>query len=97
MTDTRFPGDQTPDDILLADEAEGMSVEPVTQWKLFWSRFRRHRLAMISATVLLLIVLSAIFMSSSFFSTRPTFQSRFSHMASAARLCRSRLVGSFPC
>jgi peptide/nickel transport system permease protein len=56
-----------PDDQLKAvapvvlDQAEGMSVEPVTQWKLFWTRFRRHRLAMVSAVVLTLIVASAIF------------------------------------
>jgi len=44
----------------LLDEAEGMSVEPVTQWKLFWTRFRRHRLAMFSLIVLLIIVMAAI-------------------------------------
>lgn len=62
MTDTGFPGDhQHEPDVTFVDEAEGMSVEPITQWKLFWSRFRRHRLAMISATVLAVIVSSAIF------------------------------------
>ncbi len=58
MTDGQYP-EINPDVALL--EAEGMSVEPITQWKLFWSRFRRHRLAIISASVLLVIVLAAIF------------------------------------
>lgn len=43
------------------DDIEGMSVEPITQWKLFWTRFRRHRLAMISSVVLGIIVFAAIF------------------------------------
>ncbi len=47
--------------LILSDEAEGIAVEPITQWKLFWSRFRRHRLAMISALVLTIIVGSAVF------------------------------------
>ncbi len=43
------------------DEAEGMAVEPVTQWQLFWTRFRRHRLAMIAGFVLAVIVGAALF------------------------------------
>jgi len=43
------------------DEAEGMSVEPVTQWKLFKTRFTRHRLAMAASIVLGIIVLMAVF------------------------------------
>src|SRR3990172_7218497 len=43
------------------DLAEGISVEPLTQWKLFRTRFVRHRLAMASAVVLGLIVGSALF------------------------------------
>jgi len=39
------------------DAVEGLAVEPITQWDLFWSRLRRHRLAMIAAAVLLLMVL----------------------------------------
>jgi peptide/nickel transport system permease protein len=38
-----------------------MAVEPVTQWQLFWARFTRHRLAMVSAGVLGFIVLLALF------------------------------------
>ena len=37
-------------------EAEGMAVEPVTQWDLFSTRLRRHRLAMI-ATLFLMFLL----------------------------------------
>ncbi|OFW66792.1 MAG: hypothetical protein A2Z12_08740 [Actinobacteria bacterium RBG_16_68_21] len=37
-----------------------MSVEPLTQWKLFRSRFARHRLAIISVGVLTVIVGSAV-------------------------------------
>jgi peptide/nickel transport system permease protein len=44
-----------PPDYAALDLAEGISVEPVTQWKLFWRRFTSHRLAMLSALVLLLI------------------------------------------
>ncbi len=42
-------------------EAEGISVEPVTQWDLFSTRLRRHRLAML-ATVFLgfLVVIVAV-------------------------------------
>ncbi|MDH3471478.1 MAG: ABC transporter permease [Acidimicrobiia bacterium] len=63
MTDTRDHEDGVVDATTaqFADDAEGMSVEPVTQWHLFWTRFRRHRMAMISAIVLLIIVLSAVF------------------------------------
>ncbi|HUG75720.1 MAG TPA: ABC transporter permease [Acidimicrobiia bacterium] len=34
------------------DLAEGMAVEPLTQWKLFTRRLRSHRLAMVSVFVL---------------------------------------------
>ena len=47
-----------------SDESEGISVEPVTQWDLFWARLRRHRLAMISSVflaILMLIVMLAPF------------------------------------
>lgn len=46
---------------IYSDEAEGISIEPVTQWKLFSTRFRRHRLAMVSAVVLAIIVFAAVF------------------------------------
>ncbi len=42
-------------------ETEGMSVEPITQWDLFSTRLRRHKLAMISTVFLLsLIVVVAV-------------------------------------
>jgi len=44
MTDTV----ERPDDAGL-DAAEGISVEPITQWDLFINRLRRHRPAMVSA------------------------------------------------
>ncbi len=42
------------------DSTEGISVEPITQWDLFWTRLRRHRFAMISAGFLAVIVFIAI-------------------------------------
>jgi peptide/nickel transport system permease protein len=42
-------------------EAEGLSVEPISQWDLFTGRFTRHRLAMVSAVILTIIVGAAIF------------------------------------
>ena len=48
-------------------EAEGISVEPVTQWDLFSTRLRRHRLAMVSTMFLaglVLLVLVAPFLES---------------------------------
>jgi peptide/nickel transport system permease protein len=38
-------------------EAEGMSVEPVTQWNLFSARLLRHKLAMISTVFLISLTL----------------------------------------
>ncbi len=37
-----------PSDELVLDAAEGISAEPITQWDLFVTRLRRHRLAMIA-------------------------------------------------
>lgn len=51
---------EQPGQSLLLTETEGMAVEPVTQWDLFWTRLRRHRLAMISAVVLGLLVLIVV-------------------------------------
>ncbi len=45
----------------LTGEAEGMSVEPVTQWDLFSTRLRRHRLAMTAAVYLTFLVLVVVF------------------------------------
>jgi peptide/nickel transport system permease protein len=45
----------------LTAEAEGMSVEPVTQWDLFSTRLRRHRLAMTAAVYLTFLVLVVVF------------------------------------
>jgi peptide/nickel transport system permease protein len=58
MTD---PGPASEAALRALDEAEGMSVEPITQWKLFRTRFARHRLAMLGALVLLVMVLLAVF------------------------------------
>jgi len=42
-------------------ESEGIGVDPITQWDLFWTRLRRHRLAMVASGVLaLLIVIVAL-------------------------------------
>jgi peptide/nickel transport system permease protein len=58
---------EQPSQAVLLTETEGMAVEPITQWDLFWTRLRRHRLAMISAgvmTALVLVVLAAPLMQS---------------------------------
>lgn len=41
-------------------ETEGLAVEPITQWDLFWTRLRRHRLAMIASIVLALLIIVVI-------------------------------------
>jgi peptide/nickel transport system permease protein len=41
-------------------EAEGIAVEPITQWDLFSTRLRRHRLAMASSIFLGLLVLIVV-------------------------------------
>jgi peptide/nickel transport system permease protein len=62
MTDPRVPlPGEGPAEAVTIEAVEGMSVEPVTQWKLFWTRLSRHRLAMASATILALLVLLVIF------------------------------------
>ena len=58
MTD-RTP--REPSSAAALDEIEGLSVEPVSQWQLFRTRFVRHRLAMLAAGVLSIIVLLALF------------------------------------
>ncbi len=58
MTDRNLPPG---DGYAALDEAEGLTVEPVSQWQLFRSRFIRHRLAMLAAVVLGIILLLAIF------------------------------------
>jgi len=58
---------EQPDESRLLTETEGMAIEPITQWDMFWTRLRRHRLAMISAGVmafLVVVVLAAPLMES---------------------------------
>jgi peptide/nickel transport system permease protein len=43
------------------DLAEGMAVEPLTQWKLFTRRLRSHRLAMVAVFVLAFITAIVLF------------------------------------
>lgn len=38
-------------------DAEGMAVEPITQWDLFSARLRRHRLAMLATIFLIFLLL----------------------------------------
>jgi peptide/nickel transport system permease protein len=52
-----FSDVESPGSALALDETEGIAVEPITQWDLFWTRLRRHRLAMIASGVLLLLIL----------------------------------------
>ena len=59
MTDTRGAGDRLEE--LELDAVEGLAVEPITQWDLFWTRLRRHRLAMVAAGVLTFMVLLVLF------------------------------------
>ncbi len=59
-TNTQFPITPSDGHSELIDSLEGIAVEPITQWDLFWTRLRRHRLAMISAGFLLVIVLIAL-------------------------------------
>ena len=47
---------ERPDGDASLEAAEGISVEPITQWDLFINRLRRHRLAMASAWFLLFVV-----------------------------------------
>ena len=57
------------------DEAEGMAVEPITQWDLFSTRLRRHRLAMVATIFLgflVVVVLVAPFMQSAGWIDDPT-------------------------
>lgn len=59
MTDVTRPdpeGSQT-----ALDEAEGLAVQPITQWQLFSARFSRHRLAIAAVIVLAIMVLLAVF------------------------------------
>jgi peptide/nickel transport system permease protein len=42
-------------------ESEQKTAYIASQWKLMWWKFRRHKLAMIGATVVILLYLSAIF------------------------------------
>ena len=48
-------------DLNIDFEDEGLAVEPISQWILFKTRFGRHRLAMISAVILAIIIGAAIF------------------------------------
>ncbi len=48
---------EEPSESAALGESEGIAVEPITQWDLFWTRLRRHRLAMIATGVLVLLVL----------------------------------------
>jgi peptide/nickel transport system permease protein len=43
------------------DAAVGLSAKPLTPSRLAWRRFRRHKLALISAVVLVILVLLAVF------------------------------------
>lgn len=62
MTNLQFPAPSDGSDPLVSeiDAAEGISVEPITQWDLFWTRLRRHRFAMVSAGFLFVIVIIAM-------------------------------------
>jgi peptide/nickel transport system permease protein len=46
---------------IMAEDEETLKLEVATQWQLMWWKFRKHRLAMISAGVLAIYYLVAIF------------------------------------
>lgn len=72
MTD---PGQEAPPSPVALEEAEGISVEPITQWDLFSARLRRHRLAMLATIFLaglVLIVLVAPLMQNAGWIDDPT-------------------------
>ncbi|MGF1597992.1 MAG: ABC transporter permease [Acidimicrobiales bacterium] len=55
------PADLPAESDLPSTEAEGMSEKPIPLWKLSLRRFVRHRVAVISAVVLAVIVLATVF------------------------------------
>ena len=55
----------------LADDADAVSVAP--NWKLVWWRFKKHRLALVSGALVILIVIVALFPG--FFSTQDPHES----------------------
>ncbi len=61
MTDRQTPPETEDAALRALDESEGMTVEPITQWKLFRTRFGRHRLAMLASVVLIFMVLLVVF------------------------------------
>jgi peptide/nickel transport system permease protein len=61
MSDAEFlTTSEEPSESTLLTETEGIAVEPITQWDLFWTRLRRHRLAMVATGVLVLLVLVVV-------------------------------------
>ncbi len=54
-TDMVLPGDD------IHEDSEEIKVEMASQWQLMWWKFRKHRLAMISAVVIIMFYLVALF------------------------------------
>lgn len=46
---------------IFTDTTERMLAEPVGQWKLVWRRFIRHRIALVGAVMMVILILMAIF------------------------------------
>ena len=64
MTETAFPTLEPDDDFVTTKAEERIAV--ATQWQLMWWRYRKHRLAMVGAIMLILfygVVLAADFMA----------------------------------
>jgi len=60
LTDLRDPTDESapePSAITFDSEAEGLSIEPRSFGRQTWDRFRRHKLALVAATVLVLVII----------------------------------------
>lgn len=52
-------------------DVESLRVEVASQWKLMWWKFRKHKLAMVSAAIVIVLYLLAMF--SEFFAVRSGF------------------------
>ena len=53
--DVLIPGQE------IHEDEDEVKVEMASQWQLMWWKFRRHRLAMISAFVIIMFYLVALF------------------------------------
>ncbi len=55
------PNDEAAEAVLQGVDAQGQELYTASQWRLMWWKFRKHKLAVISAMVLLGLYLTAVF------------------------------------